>query len=98
MFKFTSGSAASQTLHRSIESNVVQDYDGLACTPTNATQLPNGICRGLYVTGTGNVAGTMADGTTTFVLTGVPANTLIPINVSIVASTATTATNIFTLY
>lgn len=75
-----------------------KDYDGYACTPADATQLPNGITQALFVTGAGNVAGTMADGTTTFVLTGVPANTIVPISASIIASTSTTATGIFCLY
>lgn len=74
------------------------DYDGYAVTPTDATALGNGITRALFVTGTGNVAVTLADGTTTAVLTGVPANTLIPISVKIVASTSTTATGIYALY
>lgn len=74
------------------------DYDGYACTPADATQLPNGITRALFITGTGNVAGTMADGTTTFLLTGVPANTIVPISASIIASTSTTATGISCLY
>lgn len=73
-------------------------YDGYAVTPADATQLPNGPTDALYVTGTGNVAVTLADGTTTAVLTGVPANTLIPIAVSIVAATSTTGTGIFALY
>lgn len=74
------------------------DYDGYPVTPADATVLGNGITRGLFVTGTGNVAVTLADGTTTAVLTGVPANTLIPISVKIVASTSTTATGIYALY
>lgn len=74
------------------------EYDGFAVTPADATALGNGPCQALYITGTGNVAGTLSDGTTTFVLTGVPANTLVPISVSIVASTNTTATGISALY
>lgn len=74
------------------------NYDGYAVTPADATVLPNGITQGIFVTGTGNVAGTLADGTTTFVLTGVPANTFIGIAVSIIASTSTTATGIYALY
>lgn len=74
------------------------DYDGYAVTPADATQLANGRTRGLYVTGTGNIAGTMADGTTTVLLTGVPANTFVPISLTIVASTSTTATDIYALY
>lgn len=75
-----------------------RDYDGVACTPADATALPNGIARGLIVTGNaGNIAGTTPSGAT-FVLTSVPANTIVPIDVSIVASTSTTATGIYVLY
>jgi len=74
-----------------------QDYDGLPVTPTDATNLPNGIARGLYCTGTGNIAGTTPSGAT-FVLTSVPVNTVVPIDVLIVANTSTTATGIFALY
>ena len=74
------------------------DYDGLAVTPADATNLPNGICRGVYVTGTGgNIAGTTPSGATV-VLTGVPANTVVPIDLSIIAATSTTATGILALY
>jgi len=75
-----------------------QDYDGYSVTPADATNLANGPTRALFITGTGNVAGTMADGTTTFLLTGVPANTIVPISAKIVASTSTTATGISALY
>lgn len=74
-----------------------RDYDGVAVTPADATNLPNGIARGLICTGGGNIAGTMPSGAT-FVLTSVPANTIVLIDVSIVASTNTTATGISALY
>lgn len=74
------------------------DFDGYAVTPTDAINLGNGPTRAIYVTGTGNVAGTMADGTTTVVLTGIPAGTIVPIAMKIIASTSTTATGIFALY
>ncbi|CAB5162324.1 hypothetical protein UFOVP152_20 [uncultured Caudovirales phage] len=73
------------------------DYDGVTVTPADATNLPNGICRGVYVTGTGNIAATTPSGATV-VLTGVPANTVVPIDLSIIASTGTTATGILALY
>ena len=74
------------------------DYDGYAVTPTNAVVLSNGLTRGIFVTGTGNVAGTMADGVTTVLLTAVPANTLLPIGMTVIAATGTTATGIYALY
>ncbi len=74
------------------------DYDGVAVTPADATVLPNGICRGVFVTGTtGNIAGTTPSGATV-VLTSVPANTVVPIDLSIIAATSTTATGILALY
>lgn len=73
------------------------DFDGLPVTPADATQLPDGIARGLYCTGGGNIAVTLESGATA-TLTGVPANTIVPISVSIVAATGTTATGIFALY
>ena len=74
------------------------DYDGVSVTPADATNLPNGICRGVYVTGTtGNIAGTTPSGATV-VLTSVPINTVVPIDLSIIAATSTTATGILALY
>jgi hypothetical protein len=73
------------------------DYDGMAVTPADATALPSGICRGVAVTGTGNITGTTPSGATV-VLTSVPINTVVPIDLSIIAATGTTATGIFALY
>ena len=73
------------------------DYDGLAVTPADATALPGGICRGIYATGAGNITGTTPSGATV-VLTSVPANTVVPIDLSIIAATGTTATGILALY
>ncbi len=73
------------------------DYDGIAVTPANATNLPEGNCVALYCTGTGNINVTLESGATA-VLTGVPANTIIRIACSQVQSTSTTATGIFALY
>lgn len=74
-----------------------KDYDGLAVTPADATNLPNGDCVGVFCTGSGNIAGTTPSGATV-VLTSVPANTIVPIALSIIASTNTTATGISALY
>lgn len=78
-------------------SPVEWDYSGLPVTPADATVLPDGIARALYCTGTGNIAVTLESGATA-TLTSVPANTIVPISVSIVAATGTTATGIFALY
>jgi hypothetical protein len=73
------------------------DYDTLAVTPADATPLPSGICRGVVCTGTGNIAGTTPSGATVL-LTSVPINTVVPIDLSIIAATSTTATGISALY
>ncbi len=73
------------------------DYDGYGVTPADSTNLANGKTRALYITGAGNVNVTLPSGATA-VLTSVPAGTLIPIEVSQVFSTSTTATGIFALY
>ena len=73
------------------------DYDGVPVTPADATNLPSGICRGVVVTGTGNITGTTPSGATV-VLTSIPINTIVPIDLSIIAATGTTATGIFALY
>lgn len=67
-----------------------------AVTPNDSTDLTN-VSRSLYVGGAGNVKVDMADvGTVTF--TGVPAGAILPIRVSRVYSTGTTATSILVLY
>lgn len=67
----------------------------LAVTPNNDTVLQDGI-RALYVGGAGNVSVVMAGGqTVTF--SGVAAGTLLPIRVTRVRATDTTATLILAL-
>jgi hypothetical protein len=73
------------------------DYDGLAVTPTDATALPGGICRGVFVGTGGNITGVTPSGATV-VLTAVPANTVVPIDLSQIGATGTTATGILALY
>lgn len=69
-------------------------HGAVAVTPSDATTLP--ITRGLYVGTTGDVAVIMADGqTVTF--TAVPVQ-ILPVQVSKVLSTGTTASNILALY
>lgn len=73
------------------------DFDGVPVTPADATPLPSGVCRGVVCTGTGNIAGTTPSGATVL-LTSVPINTIVPIDLSIIAATSTTATGIVALY
>jgi hypothetical protein len=73
------------------------ELEGVATTAADATALVSGPCIGIYVTGAGNVAGTLASGGT-FLLTGLGAGQIVKINASIIAATSTTATGIFALY
>lgn len=73
------------------------DFDGLAVTPADATNLPDGIARGLYCTTGGNIAVVLESGATA-TLTSVPANTVVPISVLVVGATGTTASGIYALY
>lgn len=66
-----------------------------AVTPSDGTDLTI-VSRGLYVGGSGNVAVVMASGAAV-TFTGVIAGSLLPIRVSRVKSTGTTATTILSL-
>ena len=66
-----------------------------AVTTSDTVDLTN-VSRGLFVGGAGNVVVIMADGTTV-TITGVTAGTLLPIRVSRVKATGTTATNMVAL-
>lgn len=65
----------------------------VAVTPSDTTNLTN-VTRGLFVGGVGNLSVVMAGDGATVVFTGVPAGAFLPIRVSRVNSTLTTATNI----
>jgi len=67
--------------------------DGIVVTPSNSVDLTD-VTRALYVGGAGNVAVVMAGSGDTLVITGVPAGAFLPISVTRVNSTSTTATNI----
>lgn len=69
---------------------------GAAVTPDNDNDLTR-VTRGLWVGGAGAVAVTTADGTA-LTLSGVAAGSLLPIRVSRVKSTGTTATLIVALW
>jgi hypothetical protein len=68
---------------------------GAAVTASDSTDL--GVTRALWVGGAGNLAVQFVDTATTITLTGIPAGTLLPIQVSKVMA-ATTATSIVALY
>jgi hypothetical protein len=67
---------------------------GVAVTPSDATVLP--MTRALYVGSTGNVAVEDINGTVTYV--SVQAGSILPVQVSRVLATNTTASSIVALY
>jgi hypothetical protein len=69
---------------------------GAAVTKSDATVLNP--TRALWVGGAGNVAVIFTKGSAAVTLTGVPAGTLLPVQVTKVMSTNTTATDIVALY
>ena len=70
--------------------------DGAAVTPNDSTDLTT-TPRALWVGGAGNVS-LVTLGGTTLTITGIPAGTLLPIRVTRVRSTSTTATAIVALW
>lgn len=68
-----------------------------AVTPNDSTDLTNA-ARGLYIGGAGNVVVDMVGTGSTITFTGVVAGTILPIRVSRVRSTSTTATDIVALW
>lgn len=67
-------------------------YRAAAVTASDATILP--VTRAIWVGGAGNLAVIMAGDTAAVTITGVAAGTLLPIQVTKVMSTNTTATSI----
>ena len=69
----------------------------VAVTPNDSANLP-APSMALWVTGTGAIAFDTVGGQTNVVLTGIPANTIVPIQMIRVRATGTTATGLFALY
>lgn len=70
----------------------------IAVTPHDTNPLANGTTNMLFVGGAGNITVRMVDMSTDTVFTGVAAGTLLPIAVTHVRATGTTATNMVALY
>ena len=68
-----------------------------AVTPSDSTPLAGGVTRFLWIGGAGNISLIFADSTTA-VLNGATAGSLLPCRVTQVKATGTTATNIVALY
>jgi hypothetical protein len=69
----------------------------LAVTPSDSADLAF-TTKGVFVIGAGNLKVTMAEDTVPVVFTGVPAKTYLPISVSRIWATLTTATGIMALW
>jgi len=66
-------------------------------TPSDSTLLAK-VSRAIYIGGSGNLAVEMLGGQTPIVFVGVSAGCILPIRVTKVLSTSTTATNLVALY
>jgi hypothetical protein len=71
-----------------------ENYGAVAITPSDATDLSSYELRGFYVGGAGNVAIEQPGNDTPVVFVGVPAGSIIPVAVTKVNATSTTATSI----
>lgn len=69
-----------------------------AVSPHATDDLPNGVCKALWVGGEGNVAIIAENDTDAVTIVGVPAGTALPIRAKAVRVSGTTATNIVALY
>lgn len=66
-------------------------------TPSDSTVFTAGMCRALYVGGTGTVTAVLEDDSTCL-FSGIPAGTILPIQCKRVNSTGTSATLIVALF
>lgn len=76
--------------------DVAGAYRAVAVTKSDATILP--ATRGLYIGGTGDVAVIMAGDTAAVTFSAAPVGVILPLQVTKVMSTNTTATLILALY
>lgn len=76
--------------------NTAPAMEAAAVTPNDSADLPNGICRALYIGGSGSVILDTANNTS-ITFAGLQAGTILPLNVKRVR-TGGTATSIVALY
>nr|DAK00521.1 MAG TPA: hypothetical protein [Caudoviricetes sp.] len=69
-----------------------------AVVPHPTDNLPNGVCRALWVGGTGDVAVVAEDDVGAVTLAAVPAGSVLPVRAKAVRTAGTTAANIVALY
>lgn len=77
--------------------NTAPAISAKAVTPSADSNLPDGICRALWVGGAGNVVLIAANDTDAVTIAGVEAGTILPIRTKAVRNTST-ATSIVALY
>lgn len=79
-----------------VRTDVSTAYKGIPITTSDSTILPDGI-RAIYIGGSGNLSVQMAGDTAATTLVGVIAGSWLPLQVTKVLATGTTATNIVAL-
>lgn len=79
------------------ETLVAPADNAVAVSPSDSTDLTY-VSRAVYVGGAGNMVVTMAGGGSNVTFTGIQAGSILPIRVSRVLSTSTTATSIVAIY
>ena len=70
----------------------------VAVTPSNSVDLPDGPCRSLYIGVGGNVSIDLMNGGDAIVFKGAAAGSILPLRVTRVRVTGTTATDIVAIY
>jgi len=72
--------------------------EAAAVTPNDSADLPNGMCRALYIGGGSGTVVLDTANNTSITFAGLQAGTILPLNVKRVRSTGTNATGIVALY
>ena len=80
-----------------VDTSISPARNAVAVTPHATTPLDN-TSKALYVGGTGNITCRLADDSADVLFTAVPVGTILPIRVTHVRATGTTATAIVNLY
>ena len=82
----------------SVSNQASPAVSALAVTPADGTTLTNGPCRSLYIGGAGDISVIPVNQTTAVIFSAVLGGTILPVMVTSVQATATTATGIVALY
>jgi hypothetical protein len=76
----------------------LMEHQGELVTPSDSTDLPSGVCIGLYISGSGGNINVNLNGGGTAVLTSLSAGQFVQVAATRVLSTSTTATNVYAIY